>query len=115
MRKIHLLIMTIKKQFAKHNKKQNMKEPYANGSNNIGRKVGFTVVFTDIIRRRVLPEESSIQTAEMATIKVAFKKIHRREHRSWVIYTDSLIYKPNKRNIMCFLSQSYQKLEIIII
>ena len=48
---------------------------------------GFTVVFTVITKRRALPEEASIHTAEMTVIKVALKEIHKREDKRWVIYT----------------------------
>ena len=44
----------------------------------MGRKVGFTAVFTDITRRWALPEKSSIHTAKLTAIKVALKKLYRR-------------------------------------
>ena len=37
------------------------------------RKEGFAAVFTDITRKGILPEESSIHTAKMTTIEVALK------------------------------------------
>ena len=54
----------------------------------MGKKIGFATVFTDIIRRGVLPEEAFIHTDKMTSIKVALKEIHKR----WVIYTDSQSY-----------------------
>ena len=42
----------------------------------MGKKVGFAVVFTDITRREVLPEEAFINTAKMTAIKVALKEIY---------------------------------------
>ena len=44
------------------------------GSKSTGRKVGFVAVFADIIRRGALPEEASIYTAEMTTIKIAMRE-----------------------------------------
>ena len=39
----------------------------------------YAAVFIDINRRETLPEEASIHTAEITTIKIALKKIHKRE------------------------------------
>ena len=47
----------------------------------MGRKVSFAVVLTDITRKGSLSEEGSIHTAEMTTIKVALKEIHKREDK----------------------------------
>ena len=55
------------------------KKAYTNGSKNIENKVDFAVVFLDIDRRGTLSEKASIYTAEMTTIKIALKKIHKRE------------------------------------
>ena len=48
---------------------------YILGSNNIGKKVGFAAVFTDITRSGVFPEETGIHTVEMKAIKTALKEI----------------------------------------
>ena len=50
----------------------------------MGRKVGFETIFTDHPRREALPEKASIHTAELTEIKVALKKIHKREEKRWV-------------------------------
>ena len=47
----------------------------------MGRKVGFAAVFTDITRRGALPKEASIQTAELTTITVSLKEIHKKEDK----------------------------------
>ena len=44
----------------------------------MGRKVGFELIFTDITRRRALPEEAFIYTAEIIANKVKIKEIHKR-------------------------------------
>ena len=54
------------------------KEAYTDESKSMGRKLGFTVVFTVITRDGSLPEEASIHTAEMTAIKVALKAIHKK-------------------------------------
>ena len=52
----------------------------------------FAAVLTDITRRRVLPEKSSIHTAERTAMKIALKEIHKREDERRVIYIDSEFY-----------------------
>ena len=64
------------------------KEPYTDGSKSIESKVGYAAVYTDTARRGALPEEVSIHTAEMTTIKTVMKEIKKREDMKWVIYTD---------------------------
>ena len=57
--------------------------------------MSFAVVFTDITRREVLPEEASIDMA----IKSALKEINKRNGKRWVIITHtkcSMLY--NKEN-----------------
>ena len=49
-----------------------------------GKKVCFAAVFTNITRREALSKESTIHTAEMTTIKIALKEIHKREDKQWV-------------------------------
>ena len=62
-----------KQHFLQHKENySNNKEPR---SKSTGRKVGFPAVFADITRRRSLPEEASILTAEMTAIKIAMRKI----------------------------------------
>ena len=51
------------------------------------RKVGFATVFTEISRKGALPEEASIFIAEITAIKVALKKIHRREVKNKYVQT----------------------------
>ena len=53
-----------------------------------GKKTGFSAVFADITRTGALKEEASIHTAEMTAIKIAMRKIQKREDMIWVIYTD---------------------------
>ena len=68
-----------KQHFLQHKEKhKNTKEAYTNGSKSMGKKIGFATVFTDIIRRGVLPEEAFIHTDKMTSIKVALKEIHKR-------------------------------------
>ena len=50
-------------------------------------KLGFAVLFTDISRKIVLPEESSIQTVKMTEVKIVLKEIHKRKDNRWVMYT----------------------------
>ena len=79
-----------KKYFQQHKERhKNAKEAYTDRSKSMGRKVGFAVVFTDITKRRTLPEEASIHTAKITAIKVTLKEKHKRENKRWAIYTDS--------------------------
>ena len=78
-----------KQHFRQQEKHKNIKEAYTDGSKNIGRKVGFVVVFTDTTKWGALPEEASIHTAEMTAIKVALKEVHKRKDKRWVKYTDT--------------------------
>ena len=68
----------------------------------MGKKVSFSVNIVLIIIREELPDEISINTAEMTVIKKALREIHKREGTRWVIYTDSLcsmqIIEFNKKN-----------------
>ena len=50
----------------------------------MGKKVGFVAWYSQI-----LPEETSIHTAQMTGIKAALKEIQKREDKKWVIYADS--------------------------
>ena len=50
----------------------------------------FSVVFTYITRRQALTEEASICTDEITAINVALKKIHKKEDKIYVIYTESI-------------------------
>ena len=63
-------------------------EAYIDGSKSTGRKLGFAAVFLE--RRGTLPDESSIHTAEMTTIKIAMRGKQKREDMRWEIHTDSL-------------------------
>ena len=59
-----------KQHFLKHKEKHSSsKEGYTDGSKSTRRKVGYAAVFTDSTRRGVLPEEASIHTAEMTSMK----------------------------------------------
>ena len=63
-----------KQRFLQHKENHsNNKEVYTDGSKSTGRKVGFAVAFMDNTRRRPLPKEASIHTAEMTAIKTALK------------------------------------------
>ena len=64
MMETRLQVMTMKKNFLQHKDTKDW-------SKSMGRKVDFAVVFTDITRRRALPEEAFIHTAQMTAIKVA--------------------------------------------
>ena len=55
-------------------KLKNAKETYTDGSKH-GKEGSFAAVFTDITRRRALPKEASISTAEIITIKVDPQKM----------------------------------------
>ena len=92
MKVINTRGMTARESSTPFNTKENSnnKEAYPDGSKSTGRKVGFAAVFADITRRGTLPEETSIQTAEMIATKVAMKGVKKREDMRWVIYTDSL-------------------------
>ena len=46
----------------------------------MGKKIGFAVVFNRYYQKEVLPQEASTYTAEMTTIKVSLKEIHKREN-----------------------------------
>ena len=52
----------------------NNEEAYTDESKSTGRKVGFAAVFMNIIKREALPEEASIHTAEMTTIREIQKR-----------------------------------------
>ena len=54
----------------------------------MGKKVGFAVVFTNITRKKTLPQEASINITKMTIIKIALKQIHKREDKRCIIYTD---------------------------
>ena len=71
-------------------KHSNNKETYTDESKAMGKKVGFAVVYGNITRRGILPEEASIDTAEMTAIKKAVREIEKIEDKRWLIYTDSL-------------------------
>ena len=65
-----------KQHFLKHKGKHgSIKEAYTDGSKITGRKVGFAAIFEDITRRGTLPEEASIYTAQMTSIKIAVREI----------------------------------------
>ena len=64
-----------KQHFLQHKEKHNNnKETYTNGSKSTGKKVDLAAVFADITRRGALPEETSIHTAEITTIREIKKK-----------------------------------------
>ena len=52
-------------------KHKNTKEAYTDGSKRERKKVSFTAVLTNIIRRGALPEEASICTAKITAITIA--------------------------------------------
>ena len=56
-------------------KNKNTKGGYTDRSKSIGNKVGFAAAFTNITRRRTLPKDVSIHTAEMTAIKISLKEI----------------------------------------
>ena len=59
-----------KQHFLQHNgNHSNNNEAYTDISKSTDRKVGFAAVFEDITRRKSLPENTSIHTAEMIAIK----------------------------------------------
>ena len=67
--------MRMRKSITSYNTKRNTvvarKPTEPDGSKSTGRKVSYVAVFTDTTRRRALPEEVSIHTAEMTAIKIA--------------------------------------------
>ena len=94
MKEKHTRGMTVRESSTSYNTKQkhgNNKEAYTVGSNDTEKKVGFAEVFADITRRRALPEETSIHTVEITAIKIAMRKIFKKENKRLVIYTDPLI------------------------
>ena len=60
-----------KQHFLQHS---NNKEAYTDGSKNTERAVGFAAVFLDITSKRLLPEETTIPTAEMTAMREIQKK-----------------------------------------
>ena len=64
-----------KQHFLEHKGKHcSSKEAYTNGLKRTERKLGFAVVFASITRKRALPEEATIHTAEVTTINTAMKE-----------------------------------------
>ena len=101
-----------KQHFLYHKEKhRNNKEAYTDGSKSTGKKVDFEAVFVNITRRGMLPEEASIHTAEMTSIKTSARETQKRENEIWVIYTDSLSFKlviENNRENHPILNQIYR-------
>ena len=69
-----------KQHFLQHKEKyKSNKKAFTDGSKSVVRKVGFAAVITDTTRKWALPEEASIYTAVMTSIKIAMKEIGKRE------------------------------------
>ena len=54
--------------------------------------LGFATAFTDVTKRRAVPEEASIYTDEMTAIKIALKKIYKGEKKDSYYYRLSELY-----------------------
>ena len=52
----------------------------------IGKKISFAIIFADTTRRGALPKEASIR--KMTAIIIEWKKVHEREDKRWIMYTD---------------------------
>ena len=65
----HNIIILGKRKHLLQEKHKNTKEAYIDESRNIGKKVGCVMVFLDITRNEILPEEASYHTIEITAIK----------------------------------------------
>ena len=87
MKTKHIWGVTVKEISTSYNIKKygNNKETYTDGSKSTGRKVGFTAVFVNIARRGAQPEEASVYTTEITSIKTALREIQKTKDKRWII------------------------------